>query len=455
MSATLSGKVTLSGAGLAGSLLAVYLARRGFEVDVYERLPDMRRHAIPAGRSINLALAHRGMRALDAVGLLSEVRKLLIPMRGRMLHGLDTGLTLTPYGRTPTEVIHSVSRPGLNMLLMDAAEKAGARIHFERRVEDVDFERGFITLAGSDGGHDEIAAATLIATDGGGSAVRQALAKRCGVRVQEDILPHAYKELTIPAGPGGRHLMDREALHIWPRGGYMLIALPNLDGSFTLTLFLAREGKASFSALEKPEALQAFFATNFPDALALIPDLVGEFYAHPTGLMGTVRAQSWRDGARTLLLGDAAHAIVPFHGQGMNCAFEDCLALDQCLERLGADWGAVFAEFERERRQDAEAIAAMALENYVEMRDAVREPKFHLQKQLGFLLEGRHPGVFVPRYSLVMFHHLRYSDARIRGAIQQRILDELTDGTHDLQAVDLDKADRLVRRELGSLERVQ
>ena len=449
------GKVTLLGAGLAGSLLAVYLARRGFEVEIHERLPDMRRHAIPAGRSINLALAHRGIRALDAVGLYAEVRKLLIPMRGRMLHGLDGSLNLTPYGRTPTEVIHSVSRPGLNMLLMDAAEQAGVRIHFGRRVVDVDFDSGDIALLDADGNPAHVHADTLIATDGGGSAVRLAMTKRRGIHVQEDLLPHAYKELTIPAGTGGVHRMDREALHIWPRGGYMLIALPNLDGSFTLTLFLAREGTPSFATLEKPEALQAFFAANFPDALELIPDLVREFYAHPTGLMGTVHSDSWRDGGRALLLGDAAHAIVPFHGQGMNCAFEDCLALDGCLEKHGADWRAVFAEFEQQRRPDAEAIAAMALENYVEMRDAVRDPRFHLQKQLGFLLEERHPGVFVPRYSMVMFHHLRYSDARMRGAIQQRILDELTGDSRDLGAVDMEKADRLVRSELGRLERVQ
>ena len=449
------GQVTLVGAGLAGSLLAVFLARRGFQVEVYERLPDMRRHEIPAGRSINLALAHRGIRALEAVGLYGEVQKLLVPMRGRMLHDLSGATSLTPYGRTAAEVIHSISRPGLNMLLMDAAEKAGARIHFGRRCEDVDFDGGSARFADEAGKHHEVRAATLIATDGGGSAVRQALTKRHGVEVREDILPHAYKELTIPAGPDGRHRMEKQALHIWPRGGYMLIALPNLDGSFTVTLFLAREGAPSFATLERPEALQSFFAVQFPDALALIPDLAQEFYAHPTGLMGTVHSASWHTGGRALLLGDAAHAIVPFHGQGMNCALEDCIALDACLERHGADWERVFAEFETLRRPDAEAIAAMALENYVEMRDVVRDPKFQLQKQLGFVLEERHPGVFVPRYSMVMFHHLPYSKARQRGVIQQRILDELTAGAAQLDGVDLVRADTLVQAELGHLERVR
>jgi kynurenine 3-monooxygenase len=448
--------VTLLGAGLAGSLLAVYLARRGHEVVVYERLPDMREHEIPAGRSINLALAHRGIRALEGVGLMPEVQKLLIPMRGRMLHDRDGATSLTPYGRTPTEVIYSVSRPGLNMLLMDAAEKAGARFHFGQRVTDVDFDAGQVNLVEEPGGRrHEVRAATLIATDGGGSAVRQALMRRQGVKVVEDILPHAYKELTIPAAADGSHRMEKHALHIWPRGGYMLIALPNLDGSFTVTLFLAREGEPSFAKLEQPGELQRFFAAEFPDALALIPGLEQEFRVHPTGLMGTVHTERWHADGRALLLGDAAHAIVPFHGQGMNCAFEDCLVLDECLQSRGEEWTKVFAEFETLRRPNAEAIAAMALENYIEMRDAVRDPKFMLQKKLGFLLEERNPGMFVPRYSMVMFHHLPYSDARHRGAIQQRILDSLTEGVTDVAQIDLGQADAAVHAELGGLERVR
>ncbi|HSN17522.1 MAG TPA: NAD(P)/FAD-dependent oxidoreductase [Gammaproteobacteria bacterium] len=448
--------VTLLGAGLAGSLLAVYLAKRRYEVVVYERLPDMRRHEIPAGRSINLALAHRGIRALEGVGLMPKVQQLLIPMRGRMLHDKAGATSLTPYGRTPAEVIHSVSRPGLNMLLMDAAEAAGVRFHFGQRVTDVDFDVGQVHLVEEPGGRrHQVRAATLIATDGGGSAVRQAMVRRRGVKVVEDILPHAYKELTIPAGPDGSHRMEKHALHIWPRGGYMLIALPNLDGSFTVTLFLAREGDPSFARLDQPGELKRFFASEFPDTVALIPDLEQEFRAHPTGIMGTVHTEHWHAAGGALLLGDAAHAIVPFHGQGMNCAFEDCLVLDECIGRRGEDWSKAFGEFESLRRPNAEAIAAMALENYVEMRDAVRDPKFMLQKKLGFLLEERNPGVFVPRYSMVMFHHLPYSDARHRGAIQQRILDSLTEGVTDVEQIDLAKADAVVRAELGGLERVR
>ena len=446
---------TILGAGLAGSLLAVFLARRGFAVTLYERLPDMRRQDIPAGRSINLALAHRGIRPLQAVGLFDRVQPLLIPMRGRMLHDPQGKTSLTPYGRTEAEVIHSISRPGLNRLLMDAAEAAGARIHFGQRCEDVDVDGGIVHLMDeATGRRYQVAAAPVFATDGGGSAARQALLKRRGVKVREDILPHAYKELTIPA-VAGRHAMTREALHIWPRGGYMLIALPNLDGSFTVTLFLAREGSPSFTALQEPESLRQFFTANFADALALLPDLETEFRTHPIGLMGTVHTERWFADDKLLLLGDAAHAIVPFHGQGMNCAFEDCLVLDGCVQRFGDDWQRVFSEFERQRRPDTEAIAEMALENYVEMRDVVREPKFQLQKQLGFLLEERHPRVFVPRYSMVMFHHLPYSDAQRRGAVQQTILDALTVEAGDLQAIDLQRADRLVKEHLGQLPQIE
>lgn len=443
--------ITLIGAGLAGSLLAIFLARRGFKVMVYERQPDMRHHAIPAGRSINLALAQRGTRALKHVGIFEQVSKLLIPMRGRMLHDEQGRTALTPYGRTPTEVIHSISRPGLNKLLMDAAENAGARIRFGQRCDDLDFDSGTLQLVEDSGKHSHtVQAQPVIATDGGGSAVRQAMVERLGVKVVENLLPHGYKELTIPARAGGRHPMEREALHIWPRGGYMLIALPNLDGSFTVTLFLPAQGIPSFASLEKPAALRAFFANNFPDALQLLPDLEKEFYAHPTGLMGTVHSGAWHVRDQVLLLGDAAHAIVPFHGQGMNCAFEDCLILDRCIEKHAGNWGKVFTEFESQRKPDAEAIATMALENYVEMRDAVRDPKFQLQKKLGFLLEERHPGVFVPRYSLVMFHHLPYSEAQRRGAIQQQILDALTAHVGSIEAVDIKQADAMIYEKLGT-----
>lgn len=444
--------LSVIGAGLAGSLLAILLAQHGFDVTLYERRADMRRHDVPAGRSINLALAQRGIRPLRKVGLYGQVSKLLIPMRGRMLHDVDGALTHTPYGHMPDEVIYSISRPGLNMLLMDAAEAAGVRIRFGQRCDDMDFARRCALFTDEATGRQyEVTDAPFFATDGGGSAVRQAMCRRLGVQCIEDILPHGYKELSIPAAIDGRHRMEREALHIWPRGRHMLIALPNLDGSFTVTLFLANQGEPSFASLQQPDALIAFFTENFPDALGLIPDIQAGFYQHPTGMMGTIRCPSWHAGGDVLLLGDAAHAIVPFHGQGMNCAFEDCLILDQCLERHGDDWETVFAEFEQLRQPDTVAIAEMALENYIEMRDVVRNPKFHLQKKLGFLLEERHPGVFVPRYSMVMFHHLPYAEAQRRGAVQQRILDELTATADRLEDVDLARADMLVQQSLQQI----
>lgn len=444
--------ITLIGAGLAGSLLAIMLAQRGFKVTLFERRPDMRRHDLPAGRSINLALAQRGIQPLRKVGLYEEIRKLLIPMRGRMLHDVDGTLTFTPYGRTQGEVIYSISRPGLNMLLMNAAEREGVEIRFGQRCDDIDFTRNcaLFTDETTDQQH-EIANSPFIAADGGGSAVRHAMQEHLGVKVVEDILGHGYKELSIPATPDGRHQMEREALHIWPRGRHMLIALPNLDGSFTVTLFLANQGDPSFESLREPAALKQFFAGNFPDALKLIPDIETEFYQHPTGMLGTVRCPSWHADGNVSLLGDAAHAIVPFHGQGMNCAFEDCMILDQCLERHGSNWETVFSEFETLRQPDANAIADMALENYIEMRDVVRDPKFHLQKEIGFLLEERHPGVFVPRYSMVMFHHLPYAEAQRRGAIQQDILDQLTANARNIDEVDMNLADALV---LQSLKRI-
>ena len=279
--------------------------------------------------------------------------------------------------------------------------------------------------------------------------------QRLGIEHSEDLLDHAYKELTIPPAADGGWRIERDALHIWPRGGYMLIALPNLDGSFTCTLFLAREGEPSFASLTTPAQVTAFFRERFPDALALIPELARDFFDNPTGMLGTVRCRPWHHRGQALLIGDAAHAIVPFHGQGMNCAFEDCVALDRLVGAHGADagggvdWAAIFAAFTAARKPSADAIAQMALENYIEMRDAVRDPAFHLRKQVEFLLEERFPGRFVPRYSMVMFHpEISYADALDRGARQDRILDQLTGqltASHqDPSDIDLDRAAALL-----------
>ncbi|HEY7818493.1 MAG TPA: NAD(P)/FAD-dependent oxidoreductase, partial [Vicinamibacteria bacterium] len=386
-------EVTLVGAGLAGSLLAIFLARRGYRVTLLERRPDSRKSSteVSAGRSINLALANRGIAALEEVGVMESVRPALIPMAGRMLHDEEGNLRLIPYGNKPHEVIYSVSRAGLNTILLDAAESTGrVSIRFGETVAGVDFDNRRVLPQ-------QIPFDLLIGTDGSASAVRAAILERTGGELDEEPLGHGYKELSIPPAAGGQWRMEKGALHIWPRGEYMLIALPNVDGSFTVTLFLPNEGEESFEALKTPEALRALFERRFADAIPLMPRLGEDFFANPTGHLETIRCAPWSYEDQALVLGDAAHAIVPFHGQGMNAAFEDCSAFDQSLRDPDRSWNEVFAEFEKRRRPDTDAIADMALENYVEMRSTVREPKFQLKKDLSFRLEERHPGRVIPR----------------------------------------------------------
>ena len=441
--------ITLVGAGPVGSLMSIFLARRGYSVTIYERRPDPRVHGISAGRSINLALANRGIDALEKAGLMAEVEKLLIPMRGRMIHDGMGDTQLQPYGNKPHEVIWSASRGALNGLLMTAAERAGVTIRFDRRCDRVDLAARRLTLIDDATGTAlEKPFEVLIGADGSGSAVRAAIARATGGMVSEDRLGHGYKELTIAPGADGSFRMEPNALHIWPRGGFMLIALPNLDGSFTATLFLPNEGGVSFAALKEPADVEAFFARSFADAVPLIDDLTGTFFANPTGALATIRCLPWRDAGRALVMGDAAHAIVPFHGQGMNAGFEDCVALDGRIEAVGGDWAAVFTAFETARKENAEAIADMALENYVEMRDSVRDPGFVLRRTLAWKLEEQYPDRFIPRYSMVMFHRLPYAEAYRRGRIQADILKELTREATAIDQVDFARAARLVEERL-------
>lgn len=445
--------VSIVGAGLAGSLLGIFLARRGFAATLYERRPDMRRERIAAGRSINLALADRGIHALRQAGVLEAVQPLMIPMRGRMIHDPEGNTSLLPYGQNEREVIYSVSRAELNKLLMTEFEqRADAAIHFRHNCRDLDSARCILTMLDEGTGRTrEITAAPVIAADGASSAVRAALLRAEVCRGTEDVLPHQYKELAIPPGPGGSHLLDPNALHIWPRGGFMLIALANIDGSFTVTLFLPATGYESFASLSDAAAVETFFARRFPDAFSLIPELTADFFANPTGSMVTVHCAPWHAEGNALLLGDAAHAIVPFHGQGMNCAFEDCVVFDELLDEHD-DWQSLFAELERRRQPDAAAIAQMALENYVEMRDSVRSPRFQLHKTLSLELERRFPGHFIPRYSMVMFHYeIGYARALERGKVQQAILDQLTENAYEMSEVDMALAARLVHAGLEPL----
>jgi kynurenine 3-monooxygenase len=409
-----SQQVNIVGAGLAGSLLAILLARRGLRVTVYEKRGDPRTSDLDSGRSINLALAARGIRGLERAGVLDRVIPLTIPMRGRMVHEHDGAAELQRYGVRAEEVIYSVSRAALNRALVEAADGfPGVEFHFGQAATGVADDQRHVELQ-------DVATRRsyrsspwpTIATDGAGSRVRQALASFGVARVREELLDHDYKELTIPA-VGGRHAMEPNALHIWPRGGFMLIALPNLDATFTATLFLAKRGPDSFESLKTPADVDAFFQREFPGPKALMPDLAREFFENPQGLLGTVYADGWHVGGDLLLLGDAAHAIVPFHGQGMNCAFEDCVELDALVGAHGVTAG-VFAEFERRRKPNTDAIAAMALENYVEMRETVLDPAYRRKKAEAELREQRDPD-FIPRYSMVMFHpEISYSEARER-----------------------------------------
>ena len=447
-------EITLVGAGLAGSLLAIFLARRGYRVTLLERRPDPRKTAAApsAGRSINLALANRGIAALEEVGVMEDVRPELIPMAGRMLHDEEGQLRLVPYGNKPHEVIYSVSRAGLNALLLNAAESTGrVSIRFGETVSGVDFANREVRFFAGEGAELQTTPYdVIIGTDGSASTVRGAILERTGGRFDEEPLGHGYKELSIPPADEGdaRFRMEKNALHIWPRGEYMLIALPNIDGSFTVTLFLPNHGEESFEVLKTPDAVRALFERRFADAIPLMPRLVEDFFGNPTGHLETIRCEPWSFEDHALVLGDAAHAIVPFHGQGMNAAFEDCSAFDRCLETSDRPWNAIFAEFESRRRPNADAIADMALENYIEMRSTVREAKFQLKKDLSFRLEERHPNRFIPRYSMVMFHTIPYAEAKRRGAIQEEILDELTSRASNLDQVDFARADRLIAERL-------
>ncbi|MDH3690903.1 MAG: FAD-dependent monooxygenase, partial [Gammaproteobacteria bacterium] len=430
-------------------LAGIYLERLGFGVAIYECRPDMRKVELPAGRSINLALANRGINALSKAGLMEQVNKHLIPMHGRMIHDEGGNVQMQPYGNRPDEVIYSVSRSELNKIMMDTAEAAGVTINFNQRCQTIDFKNKrmvFFDETTSET-HEESYEIT-VGADGGGSAMRGAIVEFTRGHVTEDILSHGYKELIVPPGPNGEFMMERNVLHIWPRGGYMLIALPNSDGSFTVTLFLPNEGKESFASLQSKENVEMFFKKRFGDVLPLLTNLADNFIENPTGMLGTIRCLPWHYNGDAVLIGDAAHAIVPFHGQGMNAGFEDCVTLNQYIERYGTDWSRVFAEFENDRKPNAEAIADMALENYIEMRDSVRDPSFLLKKELAWKLEELYPSAFIPRYSMVMFHLVPYAQAYRRGMIQAEILDELTRSATSIEDVDFDRARGLIKERL-------
>jgi len=445
--------IRLIGAGLNGPLLAILLARRGFRVEICERRPDMRRVRMSAGRSINLALSTRGIHGLTKAGLWSEMQKIVIPMRGRMIHSVRGELTFQPYGNDASEVIYSISRAELNMALMSAAEAQGAKLHFQQRCIGMDLKTGRIRLRDEQtGANATVPFEVTIGCDGSASALRGEMLKLNRFNFSQQYLDYGYKELTIPAGPEGKHPLERNALHIWPRGNYMLIALPNTDGSFACILFLPFEGADSFATLATASDVLDFFQSRFPDALALMPQIADNYFSNPTGAMVTIKCSPWHAEGKVLMLGDAAHAIVPFFGQGINCGFEDCTCLMELLDRDGAEWSRIFQEFESTRRINTDAIADMAVENFVEMRDRVGDPRFLFRKNVELALAAKYPHLFVPKYAMVTFHRVPYSIALARGTIQERMLSELCDPIDRIEDLDWDLAGRLIQRDLTPLE---
>ena len=449
--------IAVVGAGLVGALIATLLTQRGFRVTVYEKRPDPRSAGFQGGRSINLALAERGLHALRATGLAEQVLDQAVMMRGRMVHDPAGHSGLQRYGVDDSEVIWSVSRGGLNTLMLDAAEAAGATIHFDQGLAGADLDAGTLVLRDGHGVERTVDAPIVIGADGAGSALRAAMHRHSplGERVEE--LGHGYKELEIPPGrePGAPFAIERNALHIWPRGHYMCIALPNREGSFTVTLFLPNDGEhPSFRTIAGAGAAEAFFRTDFPDALALMPEFAADWSAHPVGTLGTLYLDRWHIGGRALLIGDAAHAIVPFHGQGMNCGFEDAAELADLFAAQPDDSAAVFAEFEARRKPNADAIAQMALENYVEMRDSVADPHYLRKRELGALLAERSPTHYLPRYRMVTFTHLPYAYALERGRAQDVLVEQVLKGHDDVASVDLDAAVRTLEATLPALPKL-
>jgi kynurenine 3-monooxygenase len=417
-------RFTIVGAGLAGPLLACHLARAAYAVDLYEKRPDPRTGEQDAGRSINLALSLRGIDALRAVGLADEVLRDAIPMRGRMMHGRTGRLTFQPYGKDDSESINSVSRAGLNVTLLNAAEQhPSVRCHFRRRCTGIDLHTTRLELIDEATGEmAQLPCERVVGADGVYSAVRAAMQKHGRFDYSQEYLTHGYKELTIPPGPHGQFLLEKHALHIWPRHSFMMIALPNRDGSFTCTLFYPFEGPNSFAALRTDDDVTRLFEEAFPDAVPLMPTLEEDFRNNQTGPLVTVRCRPWHVDGRVVLLGDACHAVVPFLGQGMNAAFEDCTVLGECLKQHAPDWERAFRAFEERRKQHTDALAGLCVENFLEMRDRVSSRAFLLRKKAEVFLHRLFPLWYLPLYTLVTFTRTPYADAVRRARRQDRVV---------------------------------
>ena len=418
MSAVKSPKFNIVGAGLGGALMATYLGKAGYDVELYEQRPDQRKIGAFGGKSINLAVSARGIHALDEIGIAEKVLESAIPMRGRVIHSPSGGLSFQPYDKDPARCINSISRAGLNMALLDAAEQAGVRVHFDAKCVEADINAPAVTIQNGEAGETTTATSgILIGADGAFSAVRRSMQRLDRFDYRQDYLAHGYKELVIPSGPNGAFQLEKNALHIWPRQSFMMIALPNADATFTCTLFWPFEGPLSFDALETPDDIRRFFEREFPDAFPLMPTLVEDYQNNPVGSLVTVRCGPWHYRDKAVLLGDAAHAIVPFYGQGMNASFEDCSALNACIAQHAPDWERAFAAYFAMRKENSDTIADLAIANFIEMRDHAASPGFRMKKRIERILHSFVPG-YVPLYTLVSFTRMPYAEA-VRQAKRQ------------------------------------
>jgi kynurenine 3-monooxygenase len=418
-------KALVIGGGLVGSLQAANLSRKGYEVEVFERRDDIRTAEISAGKSINLALSTRGWKAVEMVGVKEKVEEIAIPMYGRKIHSIEGDLSFQPYGKED-QAIYSVSRGELNACLLEQAEsKFGVKLHFNWKCEGVDFDTSTAHFVHYETGEEKAVHADLIfGTDGAFSAVRASMQKTRRFNYQQEYIPHGYRELLLPANEDGSFKLDKNALHIWPRGQYMLIALPNLDGSFTCTLFMPYEGKNSFASLESDEAVDRFFKEQFRDFYDIMPNLVEDYRSHPLSDLVIIRCYPWVRN-NTAIMGDASHAIVPFYGQGMNSGFEDCSVMDELIEKYNHDWSKILPEFEKSRKPDADAIAELALRNYIEMRDLVADPDFILRKKIENRFYDKYPDKWMPLYSQVTFSHIPYDEALKKGIEHDKIMEKI------------------------------
>ena len=426
------------GAGLTGPLLATYLAQQGYSVEIFERRPDMRKESISAGRSINLALSARGNHALKEVGLYDKIKPNTIPMKGRMIHDLNGTTHLQPYGQKENEVIFSVSRAQLNMDLMTLAEETGkVTIRFNHQLLSADLEQNKLLFQLSDSLEEiELPFNRVIGCDGSASILRKSIVEKANIQYVKKPLGHGYKELTIPPLESGKFRIEPNALHIWPRGNHMLIALPNNDCSFTCTLFFPMTGTKSFETVKTEKDILDLFQSQFHDAIKLIPNLVEDFQKNSTGDLASVYCKPWHLGDKALLIGDAAHAVVPFFGQGMNASFQDCSTLAKLMGQNKNDWKTIFNTFSSVQVENGHAIADMAIENYLEMRDHVNDTEYKKRRNVELKLERMFPGQFIPRYSMVSFHQIPYAEVYQRGEKQFKIIGDVLKADPSGQSID-------------------